>query len=314
MELGDELGRTHDEIHGYSGATLTTARNSMMFALPPEMVMLVLQCLRVNDISRLDIAVSERGTRATFLTLIRSRQFTACAKDIGRSSNAEAMNRNIDCLRWMSHRGIHLHDLILLQGMESVIQPEQLVTLGDLKIDYDRHLGPLSTTVLMPSITSMCTMLTSLAIYGSPPLAWGHLEVIFTANTNIHQLVINNWRSGPVSLTAILQKCKSLASLSISGNWFTFDSKETILPIPSLIHLVIYSDGRSVRGFTDDCLIGLASATPNLETFNILFCSQLTHRGYNSLGGNWPRLRSLSVSNPCRTNPKAADGTKPRKH
>lgn len=105
---------------------------SDLFKLPPEMLLL-LQCLEYMDISRMNVAVSAKGARAPFLQMIASRQITSNSEDtiLGYEHTVSSTQRKKGCMKWISLRGIHFNAICSWEGMETLVQPEQLVTLND---------------------------------------------------------------------------------------------------------------------------------------------------------------------------------------
>lgn len=258
---------------------------SGLFELPSDVLLQVLQCLKVEDTSRMDVAVSAKSARMLFLTLIASKLFT---------SNSENIKHRLECLVWMCLRGINFNDITFSSVIDPLpvvddIQLEQLVTL---RMIYG---SSQPAKKLLTNIASKCKKLSSLTITGSPD-AWHHLETILGTNKNIRDLCIDACGSRePVCLQTILRTCNNLVSLIIKADNFSFSTEENVVPIPSLTELRIKSAGILWESFDDYCLLRIAEAAPNLETISLERCLELTNQGYSSLASKCPHIRHLKV-------------------
>lgn len=79
--------------------------NLRIFDIPFDTLIHVMNHLRINDVAHLDVAVTEAGLRATFLSLLRNE---ALSFDIPREIIWKASHFD-----WVSKRGVRMNNFIL---------------------------------------------------------------------------------------------------------------------------------------------------------------------------------------------------------
>lgn len=266
----------------------------------------MLRFLSIEDISTLDIAISERCFRKVFLECLLT-------ENLSFRVDAEYFDKcnEYSILPWIINRKINLKTLTIsnlesgeLRICDFVAQlgTPALQTLEEIEVDFSYEEDGMTDIIeregvllrVLPVLMRTATNLKKIDVYGAAPCKTFVPALIETSSGNIRSLAMQNiplLTQG--SLHHIFSKCPKLESFSLrSFYFFHIDSFSGHSPLLFLKELVIDEgdeelevedatedlpvDGKHFSRFQDHHLIDLASLAPQLESLTLMHCLDLS--------------------------------------
>lgn len=118
-----------------------------------------------------------------------------------------------------------------------------------------------------------------------------------------------SWASTPSlsSIESFIAKIREIGNTDAQDTQFRLRLKKAKLLREEALLKIVQLAGPSIRELdlemariTDETLIGIVNACPNLEALNLKSCTRLTDTGLQVLANNLRKLRFLSLANPGR--------------
>lgn len=269
-----------------------TSYNSLsLFELPADILVITLEYLEIEEISLLDIAVSEDSMRLTFHTLIGSNKLSY---DCPYSEHATAL------FSWFARREVRMSTFSCTEASTDG-SSESLLMLKSCNFDRLKevwversHYAVDEVLRVMEKIAEASRLIEILDISTNPVSQYIVVNIL-PLNPKVYELSISGSPTDPLyELHDILPYCTQLQTMTLRGACFRV-SNAALPPIPTLTDIIIDHFINDDGIFTDAHLCNIADIVPNLSSIYLDDCHELTGAGLEYLASRCPKLSSLTI-------------------
>ena len=249
-----------------------------LFDLPREILVFILQCLRIEDISIMDIAVSEICSRQVFLSCIRSIPFICndCYEDVSQFFYwIHSRRLSVRAFNALYAREKSWNCFLQMFGHDNLSKLEDFFTIaGDVPTHVIEHL------------TQHCSNIQAIEVQMLTPVYLKLLEV----NSSIKSLCFRRHRG--VLVSSLVRHCPNLERLRIDCFDSSVDSYQSIPPLLNLRCLELMGHEVHFDLIQEENMKRFLRVTPNIEILQLRNCN-LSFNLSTTIANSCPNLKTL---------------------